>query len=81
MKVIGFERNNFVVDGNEICGYNVYLTRPLSGDDSKGQAAERIYLTDTKLAANGLALNELMGKSVTVYYNRFGKVKMLTLDA
>ena len=80
MKVAGYERHNFSVEGQEIHGYYVYLSRPLSGTDCKGQAFDRIYITDRKLEASGLVIADCIGKTVLVVYNRFGKVQRLALD-
>lgn len=80
MKILGYERNDFKVDGKDISGYYVYLSHPAIGNDSKGQIVERVYLSDQKLAANSLVLSEALGKSVTVIWNRYGKVQRIALD-
>ena len=70
MKVIGFQRRSFKGDdGQQVSGVNVYLSYPL--DKGEGQGAERVYLTDAKLAECGYTLK--VGDEVNVWYNRYGK--------
>lgn len=81
-KLIGYERSDFAVKetGTAITGYNVYLARCIVSDRGKGQAVERVYLTDAKLAANDFDPSGALGKDVSVYYNRWGKVERICLD-
>ena len=78
-KVIGFQRSDFTVrgSGESITGYSVFLSRPIEGNDGKGLSAERVYLSDGKLAACGFDLANAVGKAVIVSYNRYGKVQSL----
>lgn len=72
MKIIGIKRSNFTTrEGNEIHGINLYLTYPLSGEQAQGQCAERLYMTDEKLARCGYVPK--LGDEVRISYNRFGK--------
>lgn len=76
MKIIGYKRSNFTSkDGNLVTGFNLFLVYPLSGEDSAGQACDRLYLTDDKLAKSGYTPH--VGDEVNVTYNRFGKVAAL----
>ena len=81
-KLIGYERSDFTVKetGTAITGYNLYLSRNIVSDKGKGQAVERVYLTDAKLAANDFNPSAALGKDVSVYYNRWGKVERICLD-
>jgi len=72
MKLIGYRRNNFQTqEGNTVTGYNLYLAYPATGDDAAGLVAERIYMTDDKLAKSGYVPHE--GDEVEIAYNRYGK--------
>lgn len=72
MKVIGYKRNNFQTkEGNTVTGLNLYLAAPVSGPDAEGLTAERIYMSDAKLAKCGY--KPRVNDEVTVLYNRFGK--------
>lgn len=73
MQVVGFQKSNFTPkDSNrEIRGYNLFLSRPLVGDDADGIAVERCYITDEKLAASNYT--PCIGDEVDLFYNRFGK--------
>ena len=53
MKLIGFRKSDFLSkEGTSITGYTVYLSYPITGDGA-GQACDRIYITDAKLAKCG----------------------------
>ena len=72
MKLIGYRRNNFQTqEGNTVTGYNLYLAYPATGDDAAGLVAERIYMTDDKLAKSGYVPHE--GDEVEIAYNSYGK--------
>ena len=74
MKVIGYIRKNFTTqDGKTICGYNVYLSRMAVGIDAAGCTADRVYLSDARLAESGYTL--AVGDEVELSYNRYGKVQ------
>ena len=81
MKLIGAEKNDFTLKtGEAIKGYNCYLSHPVDSGRGKGVAVERIYITDSKLAANGIDILAVIGKDVTVLYNRYGKVARIAVD-
>ena len=72
MKLIGFRKSYFLSkEGTSITGYTVYLSYPITGDGA-GQACDRIYITDAKLAKCGYTPH--VGDEVNVTYNKFGKV-------
>ena len=81
MRLIGFERADFVAKdtGAAVTGCNVYLSRPVVAERGKGQAVERVYVTDARAAENGIDLNSLVGKDVVVNYTRRGKIQSITL--
>ena len=80
MKIIGFERSDFsTADGKSITGCNVYISRDIAPGKGKGQAVERIYLSDAKAEKMGIDLAADVGKNIQVFYNRFGKVDQITL--
>lgn len=70
MKVIGVKNSSFKgQDGNIIKGMNIYVTYPPTSGE--GEACERIYMTDAKLAQ--CAYVPKVGDMVDVAYNRYGK--------
>lgn len=76
--IIGIRPSSFKSDNGEmISGMNIYYTYPL--DKGTGQGAERVFLTDAKLAACGY--QPLPGDEVQLEYNRFGRVaKIYPID-
>ena len=77
MKLIGFKRNDFnTKEGVPITGYNLYLTYPVTGPEAEGMVAERIYVSDGKLAKCGY--KPRVGDEVAVVYNRYGKPEAIT---
>lgn len=81
MKVTGFERSDFTLKdtGERVTGFNVYLSRTISSDRGRGQAVERVYMSDRKLTEQNINLEALHGKDVIVSYSRYGKVQNITL--
>ena len=78
MKIIGYERSDFrTQDGTEVKGCNVYIARQIQEKNGKGQAAERLYVSDNKADKMGIDLAALVGKEVSVFYNRFGRIEMI----
>ena len=75
-RLIGYERSDFSAkDGTMITGYNVYIGTPVSANgDGDGMKAERLYISDNKLAKQQIDLAALMGSDIQVFYNRFGKI-------
>ena len=70
MRIIGIRPSSFTGnDGKEISGKNFYFTYPL--DKGDGLGAERVYLTDAKLAQ--LDFEPVIGAEVVLDYNRYGK--------
>lgn len=70
MKIIGYRKSEFdTQDGKHISGYNIYCTYPL--EHGEGEGCDRLFLTMDKLAACGYT--PVVGDSIKVEYNRFGK--------
>ena len=77
MKVIGYKRSDFVTkDGVSVTGLNIYLTYAATGTDAEGVVAERVYVSDAKLAKSGY--KPRVGDEVNIMYNRFGKPETIT---
>lgn len=77
MKLIGYREANFRPDngkGEEVEGYMIYLGNEIDPRRGSGMEAERQYLTQSKIDREGISLQELCGKDVKVYYNRYGKI-------
>lgn len=73
-RVIGFQRKHLAFkDGNEIDGYDLYVCSERKG--ITGYAAERIFVSDARLASSNYtpALDDLL----SIYYNRYGKIDFL----
>ena len=78
MKIVGFKRANFTAkDGTEVHGYQVYVAHPINANGA-GIAVERVYLSDAKIAQQPYAIDDLLGREVAVYYNRYGKVATIS---
>lgn len=82
MKIIGFRKNDFKTkEGVEVTGYSVFIATEIDPRRGAGMSVERQYLSDAKLAKEGLDLDVLLGHEVKVYYNRFGRVdSIVTVD-
>lgn len=75
MKIIGLKASSFKgQDGQVIRGANIYVTYPLT-NGGEGEACERLYMTDSKLAQSGYTPK--VGDSVMVTYNRYGKPALI----
>lgn len=75
MKIIGMAASSFKGDnGNEINGFNIYLAWPLT--NGQGEGATRVYVTDKKL--DTWSYFPVVGDTVEVTYNRYGKVAGMT---
>ena len=76
--IIGIRPSSFKGDnGEKVSGMNIYYTYPL--DKGTGLGAERVFMTDAKLA--GCGYQPLPGDEVQVEYNRFGRVaKIYPID-
>lgn len=75
MKIIGYRRNDFATnDGKQVTGCNIYIATEIDPRRGAGVSVERQYLSDAKLAKEGIDLAELMDHDVKVYYNRYGRI-------
>ena len=81
MKLSGFERNDFRVrdTGEVITGYNVFVSRPISTERGRGQATERVYISDRRIEENRIKLEEMIGKEILINYNKYGKPQTIVL--
>ncbi len=82
MKIIGFRKNDFKTnEGVEVTGYSVYIATEIDPRRGAGVSVERQYLSDAKLAKEGIDLAALMEREVKIYYNRYGRVdSIVTVD-
>lgn len=82
MKIIGYRRNDFTSpEGNQITGCNIYIATEIDPRRGSGVSVERQYLSDAKLAKEGIDLAALMDREVKIYYNRYGRVdSIVTVD-
>ena len=82
MKIIGFRKNDFKTsEGVEVTGYSVYIATEVDPRRGAGVSVERQYLSDAKLAKEGIDLAALMEREVKIYYNRYGRVdSIVTVD-
>lgn len=77
-KIIGIFNTEFVAkDGTEIRGKTLYLTDPIDPKRGQGEAADRCFLSEAKLAALGFTL--AVGQHIDIYYNRYGKIASIAL--
>lgn len=76
MRVIGFVKSDFVPrnSNEEIKGFSVFLTAPIDQASGKGVMADKVYLSQRRLDADGLDINSLIGKEVQIIYNKMGKI-------
>lgn len=75
MKIIGYRKNDFKTkEGLEVTGYSVYIATEIDPRRGAGVSVERQYLSDAKLAKEGINLADLLDREVKVYYNRYGRV-------
>lgn len=75
MKIIGYRRNDFNTnEGQRITGCNVYVATEIDPRRGAGVSVERQYLSDSKMAKEGIDLADLMDHEVKIYYNRYGRV-------
>lgn len=73
-QIIGYRKNDFQnSEKKQITGYNVYISTEIDPRYGSGVSVERIYLTDAKISRDGIDLPALLGKSVRVYFNRYGR--------
>ena len=69
-KIIGIRPSSFKGDdGAQVSGKNIYITYAL--DKGEGLGAERIFITDSKLA--NWSYRPVVGDEVNLEYNRYGK--------
>lgn len=81
--IIGVRPMSFTgKDGNTISGVNIFVTSPLpdfGNNPGRGLMAEKLFLSDNRVVScvqdcGVKSPLDLVGKSIYIYYNRFGKV-------
>lgn len=78
-RIVGYKQNNFTTkEGNEIKGFTVYLADEERAD-VVGVETDSFYLTEAKVAAFNLDLENALGKAVYVRYNSYGKPSVVRL--
>ena len=80
-RIIGAERSCFLprTGGEEVKGFNLYLTSEIAKDKGAGSRVERLYLSDAKASAWGIDAIDLVGHTVQALYNRWGKLASLVV--
>lgn len=72
--ILGYRRADFISkDGQTVKGCNVYIGDDITRDGA-GLAVERMYLSDRRAETTGIDLAALVGKHVTVLYDRRGRI-------
>lgn len=80
MKIVGYRRNDFTTnDGKQITGCNVYIATEIDPRNGSGMSVERTYLSDSKLAREGIDLSAILNHEIKVYYNRYGRVDSIVV--
>ena len=82
MKVVGYRRADFIAkDGSEVRGYNLYMeSYDIDPRYGAGIQVDRIYLSEGKLKREGLDIAELIGKTIRVLYNKYGKPESIVVE-
>lgn len=79
MEIIGYKRADFTTkDGAEIKGITVYYSDPIN-NGGKGLKADKFFLSDNKLVNMGIDIDELVGKKVVIYYNKWQKPESISV--
>lgn len=74
-QVIGFQKRHLTFkDGNSVDGYYLYLTQQREG--VQGYLTESVFISDAKLSAAGYTPG--LSDRINIYYNRYGKVEMIS---
>lgn len=82
-KIMGYKRLDYVSKktGNPVKGYSLYFAGPADG--VQGEEVFNLFLGDDVFAPVVAAypvLTDIVGKEVTVMYNRFGHPVRITFD-
>lgn len=79
MRVVGYRKSDFTAkDGTAVKGYNIYLEDDIV-KGGVGKQTDKIYMSEKKIEDNNIDLDALLGKSVALAYNRWGKVAYITV--
>ena len=79
MKIIGYQRADFVIDKQKITGCYVYIANDIDPRRGEGVMVDRCYISDSKAERQGINLAAIIGHDVRVFYNRYGKVDSILL--
>lgn len=82
MKIIGYSKSDFTTKtGDEVHGYRIYgIDEDISPAIGEGKTCDQIFLTTWKIAELGnLDVPSLLGHNVDIGYNRYGKIKSITV--
>lgn len=81
MKIIGICKSDFhAKNGEVIKGYFAYVVDNIDPRYGQGQSAERIYLSERKLATMNMPDPfVLLDREVKILYNRYGKVETIDI--
>lgn len=82
MKIIGYTKSDFKSKtGDEIHGYKIYgIDEDIAPEFGEGKTCDQIFLTSWKIAELGnLDVPSLLGHNVNIGYNRYGKIKSITM--
>lgn len=78
--VLGYRRADFSGrDKQMVKGCNVYIGDEIVHDGT-GLAVERLYISDNRASSMGVNLESLVGKNVTVLYDRRGRVASINYN-
>lgn len=82
MKIIGYSKSDFKTKtGDEIHGYKIYgIDEDIAPEFGEGKTCDQIFLTSWKISELGnLDVPSLLGHNVDIGYNRYGKIKSITV--
>lgn len=78
--VLGYRRADFTSkDGQLVKGCNVFIGEEITRDGA-GLSVERMYISDRRAATMGIDLAALVGKHVTVLYDRRGRIASIKVE-
>lgn len=78
-RIIGIRNMAFTgKDGTPVEGKSLYVTDPIDPKQGKGDSADKIFLSASKLAS--LDFTPEPGQEIAIFYNKYGKPATLKLD-
>lgn len=77
-KIVGVENTSFTgKDGTPVTGETIHTTEHINPERGKGERTDHFFLSTAKLST--LDFVPAPGQTVTILYNRYGKVATLHL--